>query len=110
MGNKLGITEDEVVLKETTGNKWIDIVSVKTDKAIAETKNYSYIKEPYIICLNNANLIVDSFNTTNKCNKLPSQLLQEHEEMKAMLIYSLGYVLHIDLRENIKQLLTKINQ
>ena len=43
--------------------------------------NQSHIEENE----NNAKLIADAGTTANKCGKLPSQLLQENEEMKAML-------------------------
>ena len=60
-----------------------------------------------------ANLIVDSLNTANKCGKLPSQLLQENEEMKAMLEFTIKYygkVSEEKLFLEIQQLLTKINE
>lgn len=103
MGNKLGITEGEYNFINT--KDWCEISTINPIISICAINKVVYEYEE------NGNLILDSFNTYNKCNKLPSQLLQEHEEMKAML-EKLAKTDEFDICDfiEIEQLLTKINQ
>lgn len=113
MKNKLGITEGKYIeqdYRSYSGSVVIRVIRDGFDNTAEDVLTINGYQRTKNEIEGTLKVVLDSLQTTNKCGKLPSTLLQENEEMKSMLIDALGYVLHIDLRENIKQLLTKINK
>ena len=81
--NKLRITEGKWIL-----NKYYSTTIESNGRSIATTGGYSDNNNYEKVDIENqanAKLIADTGTTSNKCNKLPSTLLAENEEMKAML-------------------------
>ena len=103
MGNKLGITEGTIFIETHTHS--FGLISEETQCIICDTFTKTDTD------LKNITLYCDAHNTTNKCQKLPSQLLQENEEMKVMLEKVLKEcAVELYYEKEIQQLLTKINQ
>lgn len=113
MKNKLGITEREWKCYRKTDNHKIEQIRVSGGEIVCHIPFFNNDKSEA-----NAKLIADAGTTANKCGKLPSELLQENEEMKALLEELQSYFKSLDdfndaeinLSYKIKQLLTKINQ
>ena len=115
MKNKLGITKGEIKYVKSLGIQWFDLLSKQGDNLLrSDCLTESEIE-------NNCILYVNAHNTANKCGKLPSQLLQENEEMKAICNYLFEKVNKpvarhkinaefYDRYHEIQLLLTKINQ
>ena len=115
MENKLGITEGEWEYKIVSGKNRCRI-EVHVEKTVIYSSLISEdnCNNPNCKCRGeddcNAKLIADAGTTANKCNKLPSQLLQEHEEMKAMLEKVLKEcAVELYYEKEIQHLLTKID-
>lgn len=122
MTNKLGITEGEWIknyfaVSEDNSNPFYIIQGFDNKSVCALELDGSITVEDLD---HNAELIADAGTTANKCGKLPSQLLQENEEMKAMLDKGINEIRHLkaeyrDATHCVKyifeceQLLTKIN-
>lgn len=68
----LGITKGEATVK----NGCVQVFALELIKTETICRVYGVGKEHIV----NANLIVDSFNTSNKCGMLPSDLLERYNE------------------------------
>ena len=102
MENKLGITDGTIFIE--THTHCFGLISDKTQHIICDTFTKTDTD------LKNINLYCDAHNTANKCNKLPSQILQENEELKQHLIDLLsGEKLSLTAKTFTEQLLTKID-
>ena len=110
MKNKLGITDGVWDISKSNN------VFANGKVVFAHQSNFDDIQRQA-----NAKLIADAGTTANKCGKLPSQLLQENEEMKAICNYLFEKVNKpvarhkinaefYDRYHEIQLLLTKINQ
>lgn len=117
MENKLGITKGEYFVTTSKLNKksYLQVKKENLEEiVVAEFLDSKYTYEDLVSS--------NALNTFLKCGKLPSQLLQENEEMKVMLEKVNLYVNEISKTNNFKfisdvlcskeieQLLTKINQ
>jgi hypothetical protein len=84
MSKELGITIGKVAFKKWDGEKWPEKrwsigLDETNGKAICISPRYDF-ETPESEA--NANLIADAFNTANKCNLLPSELLEENNKLK----------------------------
>jgi len=78
---RLGITEGEFVVENVTTNNG-DFYKVITKKgaSVCNVTTRDYVK-----ARENTQLIADAFNTANKCDMLPSELLEQRNELLDML-------------------------
>ena len=81
--NRLGITEGEVKVVSGIGSKFDILVS---HKYVCHVMPIKYHKEQE----SNATLISDAFNTANKCGLLPSELLEQRDELLTCLKNTYG--------------------
>lgn len=109
MENKLGITNGEYFVTTSKLNKksYLQVKKENLEEiVVAEFLDSKYTYEDLVSS--------NALNTFLKCGKLPSQLLQENEEMKAMLDRLFCRIEKTPQTEflirDYKQLLTKINQ
>ena len=78
--NKLGITEGDVKIRPISTSHYFGRMDIFTDEfEIAEVIGGFPYQQP------NATLIADAFNTANKCGLLPSELLEQRDELMRVL-------------------------
>jgi len=94
MANRLGITEGKWIIKKVDCNLFSNIYSEHGIR-VAEVKSFGN-KTPFFDATIkqrkcNAKLIADAGTTSNKCGLLPSELLEQRNELlqslKDLLIY-----------------------
>ena len=110
---KLKITQGEAkIFNESFINEYgfyTQPISISTRSGILLSNAYGENKAEAIA---NAQLIADAFNTSNKCDMLPSELLEQRNELLGMLqnIFedrqNETQIIH---KWNIKKLIDKIN-
>ena len=114
--SKLNVTPGEWQVVDTHDDNGKIIIWDGDEMAFAPVCDMGEIGEMnYNRALSDAKLIADAGTTYNKCHKLPSELMQENEELREALQYFIdkvdnGYAKSKETYEKYKTLLTKHSQ